>query len=353
MPRRVAVVLFNLGGPDSLQSVKPFLFNLFNDPAIIDAPTGIRYLLGKFISWRRDKKAQAIYEKIGNKSPILENTLEQAKDLKRILNIKSQATSHNSQKYEVFTCMRYWHPRASEIVKQVKEYNPDKIILLPLYPQFSTTTSGSSLNEWKKEADNIGLDIPATQVCCYYDQGSFVRAHAAQIRDYYSLAKTRGVPRVLFSAHGLPEKIIKKGDPYQWQVEQTAKAIVEILNIKDLDWRVCYQSKVGPMKWIGPSTEEEIIEAAEDGGVALVVVPVAFVSEHSETLVELDVDYKGLAENNGLRDYFRVPALGTHELFVYGLKEICQQAAGEGAIGNIFCAKESCPKDFGCCPCNI
>ena len=342
-----AVILFNLGGPDSLEAVKPFLFNLFNDPAIIGAPNPIRYFLAKFISSRREKKAQGIYEQIGGKSPILELTNAQATTLEKKLNSQHSALSTQHCEHKVFACMRYWHPMTEEVVSQVKEYNPDEIILLPLYPQYSTTTTGSSFAAWERECEKQNLEKKTTKICCYPTEGSFIRAHAALINEYYQKAKDKNTPRILFSAHGLPEKVIKKGDPYQMQVEETAAAIVKLLNIKNLDWKVCYQSKVGPLKWIGPSTEEEIIAAAEDGGVSLIIVPIAFVSEHSETLVELDIEYKHLAEKFGLRDYFRVPALGTNELFINGLAEICKKSSGQ-----IYCAgKDKCSEQFKVCPC--
>jgi ferrochelatase len=323
MSSKKAVILFNLGGPDNLEAVKPFLFNLFNDPAIIAAPSVIRYGIAKLISSRREKTARDIYEKMGGKSPILEQTKNQAEHLKVSLNYQL-STNNQQPEYKVFTCMRYWHPRADEIVKDVIEYNPDEIILLPLYPQYSSTTTGSSIKEWQEVAKQNGLDKPTKEILSYEDEGNFIRAHAVKIRDYYAKAEHKGNPRILFSAHGLPKKIIDKGDPYQQQVEDTAEAIVNLLNIKDLDYKVCYQSKVGPMEWIGPSTKDEIIAASEDGGVSLVIVPIAFVSEHSETLVELDIEYKELAEHNGLRDYFRVPALGTDPLFISCLKKLVE-----------------------------
>ncbi len=350
--KKVAVVLFNLGGPDQISSVKPFLFNLFNDRAIIGLPQPFRWLLAKFISGKREKFAQEIYEKIGGKSPILELTKEQASALEKNLN-EPRTTNHEPRnKYEVFVTMRYWYPRATEIVRAVKKYAPDKIILLPLYPQYSTTTTQSSFDEWDDEADKEGLAVKTVKICCYSKNSNFIRAHAALVREEYIKAQERGNPLVLFSAHGLPEKIIKSGDPYQFHVERTARAIVEVMNVKELDWKVCYQSKVGRLKWLEPSTEVSIIEAAEQK-IPLVIVPIAFVSEHSETLVELDIEYKKLAEGRGLGDYFRVPALGVHKLFISALAEICEKAVNSESSIISWEEKRVCPAEFGRCPCLI
>lgn len=309
---KTAIVLFNLGGPDNLQAVKPFLFNLFSDPAIIGLPNPLRYLVAKLISGKRALVAQEIYRNIGGKSPINEQTQAQAMALEVLLKKRGEV--------KVFTCMRYWHPMSEEVAAQVKAYAPDHVIMLPLYPQFSTTTSGSSFKDWDKAA--VGITAPHTKICCYPLNKSFLRAHAASVKPVIEEAKTYGAVRVLFSAHGLPEKIIEKGDPYQWQVEQTVANIIAELDMQGLDAVTCYQSKVGPLKWIGPSTEDEIKRAGDDK-VPLVVVPVAFVSEHSETLVELDIEYKELAHEAGVPDYRRVPALAIHARYIEALAELC------------------------------
>jgi protoporphyrin/coproporphyrin ferrochelatase len=317
MTRR-AVVLFNLGGPDSPEAVQPFLFNLFNDPAIIGAPKLIRYFLAKLISSRRAPKAKGIYDFIGGKSPILENTQAQADALQAAL----------GEEYRCFIVMRYWHPMSDEVVKQVQEYNPDDIILLPLYPQFSTTTTNSSVNDWQRACKGIGLNKPTRTVCCYPTQKDFITAQAKLVREAYEQASKSGTPRVLFSAHGLPEKIVHAGDPYQWQVEQTTLKVVEELDIYGLDFVNCYQSRVGPLKWIGPSTEDELLRAKADKA-PIVLVPIAFVSEHSETLVELDIEYRHLV---GDVPYFRVPTVSTNPDFIVGLKQIV--LGDESGCGN-------------------
>lgn len=313
---KTAVVLFNLGGPEDLKSVRPFLFNLFNDKAIIGLPQPFRYILAKIISTARTRKAQAIYQHMGGKSPILEQTTAQAEALEKKLNEKDKG------EFKVFVSMRYADPMSGLVAKKVKAYAPDHIILLPLYPQFSTTTTGSSFKDWNRSAKKADLDVPTTRICCYATDKNFIVSHMRMIKDMYWKASEEGKPRMLFSAHGLPEKIIEAGDPYQWQVEKTVDAITQALAIDELDYAICYQSKVGPMAWIGPSTVEEIERAGTDK-VPLLIVPVAFVSEHSETLVELDVEYRHLAEEKGVPGYWRVPALGVEEYFIESLAELC------------------------------
>ncbi len=345
---RIAVVLFNLGGPDSPAAVQPFLFNLFNDPAIISVPTPFRWLLAKLISTRRAPVAREIYGHIGGKSPLLELTDAQASALQARF-------SDGPDEVRTFVCMRYWHPMSDDVARAVGEYKPDRIVLLPLYPQYSTTTSGSSIKDWHRAARTAGVHAPTVEVCCYPMQSGFVEAQAALIRPRIEAASAQGKPRVLFSAHGLPKKVIASGDPYQWQVERTAAAVVDKLAIPGLDWLVCYQSRVGPLEWIGPSTDDEIKRGGADG-VPLVVVPIAFVSEHSETLVELDIEYKHLATENGVTCYERVPAVGTAAAFIDGLAMTVRSALGRDTLGrDAGTAPDSggrlCPAEFGRCPC--
>ena len=315
---RYAIVLFNLGGPDSLRSVRPFLFNLFNDPAIIDLPGPLRWLVARFISARRAPVARAIYEQLGGASPLLANTEAQARAL--------EAELADLGKVKVFVAMRYWHPMSDQTARAVAGFAPDRVVLLPLYPQFSTTTTGSSLAAWHRAMAAAGITVPTRGVCCYPCEPGLVAALAGRVADGYRTAKAHGPPRVLFSAHGLPKKIVDAGDPYQWQIEQTAAAVVRALAIDGLDWVVCYQSRVGPMQWIGPAIEAEIARAASDR-VQVVVVPIAFVSEHSETQVELDIEYRRLAEKNGVPAYVRVPTVDTDACFVAGLARLVRAAA--------------------------
>jgi ferrochelatase len=337
---RTAVVLFNLGGPDRPEAIRPFLENLFNDPAIIALPWPLRPVLAAAIASRRDKQARQIYARIGGRSPLLEETRAQAAKLEAAL----------GDGHEAFIAMRYWHPMSEDAAREVAAWRPDRVVLLPLYPQFSTTTTGSSLLAWRKAAQAAGLRAPTTTVCCYPVEPGLVAAHAALVAAALAKAGDRPV-RVLFSAHGLPEKVIKAGDPYQWQVEQTAVAVVDALARPGLDWQVCYQSRVGPLTWIAPSTDAEIRRAGRDGKGA-VVVPIAFVSEHSETLVELDMEYGHLAQAAGCEPYIRVPALGTQEAFIAGLAGLVRKATTDAAPRLAsHTGRRFCPAGRAGCPC--
>ena len=318
-----AVILYNLGGPARPADVQPFLFNLFNDPMIIGAPAPFRWALAKVISKRRAPVAKEIYAHLGGGSPLLENTRAQADALEAVLN------ADEADAYKCFVAMRYWNPMVDVVMDEVIAAAPDRIVLLPLYPQFSTTTVGSVMRVWEMAAKKRRLDIPVTALCCYPTDPGFVGAVAGQLSA--SLDLSTAVPndvRSLFSAHGLPKKIVADGDPYQWQVEQTAAAVMAKIGGSH-DWLCCYQSRVGPLEWIGPSTEDEIARAGADGK-TVVVVPIAFVSEHSETLVELDIEYRELADKAGVSEYVRVPTVGTQPAFIAGLAElVCGNIAAD------------------------
>lgn len=327
-----AIVLFNLGGPDRLTAVEPFLFNLFLDPAIIRLPNPFRWALAKFISRRRAPLSREMYAAIGGGSPLVPLTQAQADALKAAL--------ADLGRVEVAVAMRYWHPFADAAVQAVKRFNPDRIVLLPLYPQYSTTTSASSLKDWRRAARAAGLDKPTVAVCCYPSEPGFIAAQARLVAAGLDQARAQAPaarPRVLFSAHGLPKKVIDDGDPYQMQVETTARAIAQAAGIAEADYVVCYQSKVGRLEWLGPDTEHEIHRCGTDGAAA-VVVPIAFVSEHSETLFELDIDYRAKAEAAGVPAYVRVPAVGTEREFIDGLARLVREACGS-AVSDIVSAE--------------
>ena len=339
---KIAVVLFNLGGPDKLESVEPFLFNLFNDPAILNLPTFIRYPLAKFISKKRTPIAKAIYEEMGGSSPILKLTQDQARTLEVYLNKNKLGFN-----YKVFITMRCWHPRAHETVNLVKEFNPSEIVLLPLYPQYSAATSGSSILEWEEVAKKNNLETKTSTICCYPQDINFIKAHSELIKNKINSLDNF---KIVFSAHGLPEKNIKSGDPYQWQVEQSVNDIISEINDDTIDYILSYQSRVGPLKWIGPSTDEVIIENSKKGK-NLVIVPIAFVSEHSETLVELDIEYEKLAKKNGCKNYIRIEALGINDHFIKGLSDIVINKNEYKYKNNLFPPKNRCPSNFTKCPC--
>jgi ferrochelatase len=332
-----AVILFNLGGPDKLESVEPFLFNLFNDPAIINIPSIFRYPLAKFISKKRAPIAKNIYKEIGNKSPILELTQDQAKSLENNLSKKGD--------YKCFVIMRCWHPRASDVIKKVREYNPEEIILLPLYPQYSASTSGSSINEWDDLCKKKNYHVKTKTICCYPTENNFIASHISLIKKTLKVIEDNNF-KLIFSAHGLPKSKIKKGDPYQWQVEETVKKIMSNLEDENLNYIISYQSRVGPLKWIGPSTDKVIIKYSKEKK-GIVIVPISFVSEHSETLVELDIEYKKLAEKNGCSFYKRVAAPGTEENFIKGLTELVLKQETRGN----FISSLMCPNKYVKCPC--
>jgi ferrochelatase len=330
-PQKLAVVLLNLGGPSEEAAIRPFLFNFFIDRNIIRLPLPLRYLLAKWISWSRSRGAAKLsYGHLGGVSPLLANTRAQAQALEKTLPEGSR----------VFVSMRYWHPLAEEVVREVAAFQPDKIVLLPLYPQYSTTTVLSSLHSWHKAAKKAGLELPTTDVCCYPDNPGFIAAAVEQIGA--ALRDSPPKTRLLFSAHGLPEKIIKGGDPYRHQCEKTVAAIVRELGLPGLDWGLCYQSRVGRLRWIGPSIDEALQAAAKDKVGVLVYTP-AFVSEHVETLVEIDIECRRRAAQLGIPYFARVPTVGTHPRFIGGLKELVLSAAGGAGC------KRTCPTSFGKC----
>jgi ferrochelatase len=334
--RKLAVVLFNLGGPDGPRAVRPFLFNLFRDPAIIGLPAIARYPIAALIATTREKTAKANYAIMGGGSPLLPETEKQARALEAEL-----TRSLPGVEAKCFIAMRYWNPLTGETAKAVKAFAPDEVVLLPLYPQYSATTTGSSLKAWNETYKGPGRQ---TSICCYPTEDGLIAAHARLIRETWQKAGSPANVRLLFSAHGLPEKVILAGDPYQKQIEATAAAIAARLPA-DLDWTVCYQSRVGPMKWIGPSTDAEIRRAGSDGK-GVIVLPIAFVSEHVETLVELDHEYAELAKTVGVAPYIRVPALGVAPEFIAGLAHTVGKAVAAGGVmpgSDWRCGTNSCP----------
>lgn len=312
---RRGVVLMNLGGPDSTAAIGPFLYNLFRDPAIITLPTLLRLPLARLIAWRRTSTAQQIYAQLGGASPLLENTLAQAAALEAVLGGENRC----------FVAMRYWHPFAVETVRALEDWEAEELVLLPLYPQYSTTTTASSLEDWRQTAAAEGLFLPTRAVRSYPEAPGFITALANAVTPYLDRVPAT---RLLFSAHGLPLRILAKGDPYPHEIARTAGAVAAALARPGLDWRICYQSRVGPLEWIGPSVEEELHKAAQDR-VSVVIAPISFVSEHSETLVELDRDYRRIGEACGVPGYERVPTVGTDPNFIAALAELVEDAGVE------------------------
>jgi ferrochelatase len=334
---RIAVVLFNLGGPDSLEAVQPFLRNLFSDPAIIGLPNPFRALLAALLARRRAPVSREMYRQLGGASPLKRETTAQARALEAEL----------GEGAKTFIAMRYWQPMSDETARAVKDFAPDRVVLLPLYPQFSTTTTASSLTAWQRAARAIGLEAPTVAVCCYPVQEDWATTQAERI--HAAIVELGVKPRVLFSAHGLPQKVVEAGDPYQWQVEQGAAAIAARLTPASFESVVCYQSRVGPLKWIGPETVEEIRRAGRDR-VPVIVVPIAFVSEHSETLVELDIEYRHVAETSGVPRYIRIPTLTADRSFIAGLAKLVRQAIGANKPLTSDGGGRLCPAGFAGCP---
>ncbi len=332
---RIAVVLFNLGGPDGPDAVQPFLQNLFSDPAIIRAPWPVRLLLARLISRSRAPMARENYARMGGGSPLLPETVAQASAL------DAELARRGYQAGSVIA-MRYWKPFTAEAVATVKASRPDHTILLPLYPQYSTTTTASSLKAWRDAGGE-----KARTVCCYPTQSRFIAAHAHKLIAAWEAACKPAPVRLLLSAHGLPEIVVKDGDPYQWQVEATAAALRPQL---PADWEIeiCYQSRVGPLKWIGPATDDAIRRAAADGK-AILLCPIAFVSEHIETLVELDIEYRHLAE--AAPAYVRAPALGVEAEFIAALADLVEDALRDpDPSPRSHCGGRICPADWRQCP---
>ena len=340
MSRKIAVVLFNLGGPDGPDAVQPFLQNLFKDPAIIRAPAPIRWMLSRFISRTRAPSVKKNYAMMdaGGGSPLLPETKKQAAALEQAL-----AAHYPGDDVKCFIAMRYWHPFTEDTAKEVEAWQPDETILLPLYPQFSTTTTGSSLGSWSENYSRSSKSI-----CCYPFEDAFIDAHVDLIMKAWETAGSPKDVSLLLSAHGLPEKIVKDGDPYQWQCEQMAAKISAKV---PSDWDVvgCYQSRVGPLKWIGPPTEEEI-EKASKACRHILIAPIAFVSEHIETLVELGEEYREVAEEHGAGSYTPVSALGTHSGFISYLSQLVQDAITSDSELRSCSNGRICPHEHGDCP---
>ena len=326
--RSTGVLLLNLGGPDSLRAVKPFLFNLFSDREIIRlGPSFLQKPIAYLISSLRGKKTEEAYSLIGGKSPICDITFAQAKALEAVLNKSGEndsvvATSQPALKVSV--AMRYWHPLIEKVVPELYESGIRRLIVLSLYPQYSVATTGSSLNKLKEVTSKYGIEI--FTVLSWFDHPLYIDALVHSIKEGLKVFEhTVSVPaegtsgvHVLFSAHSLPVKFIEEGDPY---VDQIKGTINEIVNKIDISWSLSYQSKSGPVQWLGPSTDKMIEDLAGGGTKNLLVVPVSFVSDHIETLYEIDILYKNMAAAFGMR-LERVESLNISPLFISALKDI-------------------------------
>lgn len=320
MSKKTAVVLFNLGGPDSLEAVEPFLFNLFSDPDIFKFPLAFftQKLFARLVSRRRSAAATVAYTAIGGKSPLLDNTRQQAAGLATALRDQGE--------YDIHICMRYWHPMTDEVIRTLQEREYEELILLPLYPQYSITTTGSSYNEFRRQCARLRYHPKVRLIHHWYDNDYYQQAVVASI-EAAAVEFSNSAPdsiELLFSAHGLPQKIVEAGDVYEQHIRATYTALCKRLNWPHTT--LCYQSRVGPLKWLQPYTADVIQTKGEAGARQILVYPIAFVSDHSETLYELGIDYAHLARAAGIQDYRVVPALNDHPLLIRALAELVLDA---------------------------
>ncbi len=315
---RIGVVLLQLGGPDALESVEPFLYNLFCDPDIIDFPMAFlfRKRLARMISQRRAPHVREFYRKIGHRSPILKLTRRQARAL--------ECELQKSINARVFVGMRYWHPMTGAVVEELQREQIERVVLLPLYPHYSKATTGSSVNEWKRVVAQRGLkpfDVSVVEEYC--EHPLYIDALVRNLRIALARvpAQDRSKVHLVFSAHGTPMKLVQSGDPYQQQIMRTHNAVMRAGKF-GLPHSLCYQSKVGPQKWLEPSLTQTIEGLARDRVTHVIVVPIAFVSDHSETLWEINMDMRQRAKQMGITYFDMSPALNTNPLFVRALAEI-------------------------------
>ena len=330
--KAIGVVLFQLGGPDRLEAIEPFLYNLFSDPDIIQFPFSklARRPLARLIASRRAKKVADHYAAIGGSSPIGELTSRQARaleaELRKVLDAK------------VFVAMRYWHPLTEETIQEIAKESFDQLILLPLYPQYSQVTTGSSLNEWTRKYRAAGLNHAQVKVIRqFYDHPGYIEALVANINATLARFPAPGDVTIVFSAHGVPESVIEGGDPYKDQLEATVRFVTSCGGWPN-PHRLCYQSRVGPGRWLRPSLDATMRELAGQGVKKLLVVPIAFVTDHVETLHEIDVEAREVAGGLGFAQFEMMPALNDSTRFIQALADLVKGAVGlepptrEGAL---------------------
>ncbi len=316
MKQPTAVVLFNLGGPDSLAAVEGFLYNLFSDPDIFKLPLG--FLTQKPFAWlisrRRAPAASVGYAALGGKSPLLENTQKQAQALQQALGAEGD--------YDVVICMRYWHPLTNTVVADMKARGYERVILLPLYPQYSRTTTGSSYNEFLRECERQHYHPQISLIREWYENDEYQQAIVDDIRAAAAALPDSDPAHIdlLFSAHGLPQKIVDAGDPYEQHIRATYESLRARLNWPHTS--LCYQSRVGPLQWLRPYAKDVISAKGAAGVKQLLVYPIAFVSDHIETLYELGMEYKELAKHSGIQHYRVVPALNDHPRLIKALTQL-------------------------------
>jgi ferrochelatase len=315
--RPKALILLNMGGPDSLDDVKPFLFNLFSDPELIQLPGGrlLQRPFAKLLSYLRAKKSVESYRTIGGRSPLLEWTRKQAQGIAERLGPQVQP----------YVIMRYWHPRAEDVIAEIKAAGVETAVVVSMYPHYTRATTGSSVNDFKQAVAKIYPELEYELIEEWYSWPGYLDALAARILEgldtFHDLM--RDEVQILFSAHALPQKFIDQGDPYQEQIERTAVEVMQ--RVGSYDWSIAYQSRSGPVKWMSPGTDETIKEMARDGHRSTLVVPISFVCDHIETLEEIDIGYRELATENGIFHFCRAPSLNDHEDFLDAMAALVRE----------------------------
>ena len=310
--KKIAVVLFNLGGPDSLEAVEPFLFNLFCDPDIFKIPVGQKFI-AKLISRRHTPIVKNEYKLIGGKSPINEWTELQRSMLQRELRKEIENA-------DVYTAMRYWNPLTKDVIPQIEKGNYYKIILLPLYPHYSISTTGSSFNEWKRNYTEDKSKL--VYINSYFGNSNYIYSINERIDETIAKfpAGVKDKITLVFSAHGVPVSMVKKGDPYNRHIQETVDLVMKSRNHSHEHY-LCYQSKVGPVKWLEPSTDSMIRQLASKNRNNLLIIPISFVSDHVETLFELNIEYRHVAEEVKIDNYIVMSGLNDSAAFISALKE--------------------------------
>lgn len=315
MPEKTAVLLLQMGGPDSLKAVKPFLYNLFSDRDIIRiGPAFLQPLIARFISYRRSRKVVEYYRQIGGKSPLRELTEQQAGELERLL----------GSGYRCFVAMRYWNPDTTEALAAIGKEGYSRIVALSLYPHYSRATSGSSFNELERVRALSKRPFFMSYVRQFFDHPLYIAALAEKIEQGLASFSDRSSVQLVFSAHGLPQSFIDSGDPYLDHIQTTVRLVME--RFKEVNHHLAFQSRAGPVKWLEPSTEEMIRKLGESGCKSLLMVPLSFVSDHIETLYEIDIQYREEAAALGISDFRRTESLNTSPAFIQCLAELVRGA---------------------------
>jgi ferrochelatase len=311
MPAKTAVLLLQMGGPDSIDSVEPFLFNLFSDRDIIRiGPAFLQPLIARFIARRRAPKSEAFYAKIGGKSPIRELTEGQARALEALL----------GPEFRCFVAMRYWKPSTIDALAAIRREGISRIIALSLYPHYSRATTGSSMGELKRVLAQAGVDFTVSYIDRFYDHPLYIEALSKRIEEELARFPKSDGTHILFSAHSLPQSFIDEGDPYLNNILETVRLVMERMG--DMDYHLSFQSRAGPVKWLEPSTEEMLKKLAAAGCGNLLLVPISFVSDHIETLYEIDIQYAEEAKALGIGTFRRIPALNDSPQFIACLADL-------------------------------